>query len=248
MRKKRAQAGVWAMGAVVAATLGVAAATLGTPGAQGAQGSPAAADSGAASAVAPSYVLTDQHGRRVDSEAFRGKVQVVSFLFPFCTTYCPATAAAMATLQHDLARTPLRDKVQVVVFNVDPTGASRSQLRQFWSEFGGDPDDPATSLLTGSPAATRRVVTGGFHVYYQKVTKAQQDTAMARAKADGSYQPQPEVHSTVAAKAHVDYDIVHNDVIEIVGPSGRIRQVLDGGFGLGRSQLLQAVRSAADGA
>jgi len=162
VRKKPGRAGIWAMGAVVAATLGVAAATV---GAQEAHGTRAVADTGGPSVVAPSYVLIDQHGRRVDSGAFRGKVQVVSFLFPFCTTYCPATAAAMTTLQHDLARTPLRNKVQVVVFNVDPGGASRSQLRRFWSEFGGDPDDPSTSLLTGSPAATRRVVTGGFHIY-----------------------------------------------------------------------------------
>jgi cytochrome oxidase Cu insertion factor (SCO1/SenC/PrrC family) len=216
--------------------------------AQHADGTPHRAATSTGSPAAPSYVLTDQHGRRVDSAAFRGKVQVVSFLFPFCTTYCPATARAMTQLQHDLAHTPLAPKVQVVVFNVDPTGASRSQLRQFWHEFGGDPADPSTSLLTGSPAATHHVVTDGFHVYYQKVTEAQQEAAAARAKAEGTYHPQPEVRSTVAAKAHVDYDIVHNDVIEIVGPSGRIRQVLDGGFNLGRQELLQAVRAAATGA
>ena len=244
MTTRRTRSGVWAMGAVVAATLSVAAATL---GAQQAHGTQAGGMTAAGAPTAPSYVLTDQDGRRVDSAAFRGKVQVVSFLFPFCTTYCPATARAMTQLQHDLAHTPLAAKVQVVVFNVDPAGASRSQLRQFWHEFGGDPADPSTSLLTGSPAAIHHVVTDGFHVYYQKVTEAQQQAAAARAKAEGTYHPQPEVHSTVAARAHVDYDIVHNDVIEIVGPSGRIRQVLDGGFGLGRQQLLQAVRAAADG-
>ena len=41
---------------------------------------------------APSFTLTDQTGHAIASTHFRGKVQVVSFLFPYCTTDCPLLA------------------------------------------------------------------------------------------------------------------------------------------------------------
>ena len=72
---------------------------------------PAAADDG----PAPSYVLTDQNGRRVSSSRFAG--------------------------------TPLAGKVEIVAFNVDPDGASPARMRQFWSEFGGDPRSPGVEFL-----------------------------------------------------------------------------------------------------
>ena len=79
MTTRRTRSGVWAMGAVVAATLSVAAATL---GAQQAHGTQVGRVTAAGSPTAPSYVLTDQDGRRVDSAAFRGKVQVVRSCSP----------------------------------------------------------------------------------------------------------------------------------------------------------------------
>ncbi|MEJ2436356.1 MAG: SCO family protein [Pseudolabrys sp.] len=42
---------------------------------------------------APQYTLTNQLGQTVSSKRFAGKVQVVTFLFPYCTTYCPLIAA-----------------------------------------------------------------------------------------------------------------------------------------------------------
>ena len=60
------------------------------------------------------------------------------------------------------------------------------------------------------------------------MAEAQQEAATAQAKAKEAYRPRPEVASRLAARAS-GLDVVHNDVIEIVGPSGRIRQVLDGG-------------------
>jgi len=44
-------------------------------------------------AAAPSYTMTNQLGEAVSSSGFAGKIQVVSFLFPYCTTMCPLIAA-----------------------------------------------------------------------------------------------------------------------------------------------------------
>jgi cytochrome oxidase Cu insertion factor (SCO1/SenC/PrrC family) len=47
------------------------------------------------SAVAPEFTLTDQFGKRVSLRSFRGRVVVVSFNDPICTTICPLTTTAL---------------------------------------------------------------------------------------------------------------------------------------------------------
>lgn len=212
----------------------------------------AAAGSGADSAgrgpLAPTWNLTDQNGVPVSSADLAGKVQVVSFLFPYCTTYCPATARSMAQLEAEVKGTPLEDKVEIVAFNVDPTGAGRATMRDFWRHFGGDPDNPSVEFLTGSASAVRHVVTDGYKVSYQKVSVAEQDAETKAAKKNGTYVEQPVVPNPVASKAAVDYDVVHNDVLEIVGPDGHIDRVFDQASDVPAPTLLQAVKTAASGA
>ncbi len=185
---------------------------------------------------APAYMLTDQWGRRVDSRQFAGKVQVVSYLFPYCTTYCPLIARNLVLLRQQLQQRGLSDRVQLVAFNVDPGGAGPAQLRAFWSEFGGDPADPGFAFLTGSPEQIHTVVADGFHVDYQKVAGADggSDTAT----------PTPTQRNPLARQAHVDYDIQHNDFIEIVGPRGHIRQIFDSGSLAEPADLMRAVHAA----
>jgi cytochrome oxidase Cu insertion factor (SCO1/SenC/PrrC family) len=47
------------------------------------------------SAVAPGFTLTDQFGKRVSLRSLRGKVVVLSFNDPECTTICPLTTTAL---------------------------------------------------------------------------------------------------------------------------------------------------------
>ena len=48
------------------------------------------------SGAAPGFSLTDQFGKRVSLRSFRGKVVVLSFNDPECTTICPLTTTAHA--------------------------------------------------------------------------------------------------------------------------------------------------------
>jgi protein SCO1/2 len=171
---------------------------------------------------APSYRLTDQLGRPVSSQSFRGKVQVVSFLFPYCTTMCPLIAAHLADFENLGARPAgIADKIALVAFNIDPAGTGPAQMRAFLKQYGWNPEDLHWQYLTGSPAAIRRVVRDGFGVAYERVS----DSAET---ADGSLPVvQPEVVNKLADEAHANYDIVHNDVIEIVDQRGRIRKIFD---------------------
>src|SRR6266446_2553708 len=47
------------------------------------------------SEVASDFTLTDQFGKRVSLSSFRGKVVVLSFNDPECTTICPLTTTAL---------------------------------------------------------------------------------------------------------------------------------------------------------
>lgn len=175
--------------------------------------------------TAPTYTLVDQSGRKVRSSAFLGKVQVVSFLFPYCTSYCPLTAQHIVQIENALQRAGLSDRVQFISFNVDPAGAGPKQMRAFMHEYGWRPSDTHWEYLTGSVAQTRLVVQRGYMVSYQRESNAQEDREIARERKEGTYVPQPEVSNPLAKRANVDYDIVHNDLLEVVGPRGHIRAI-----------------------
>ena len=49
------------------------------------------------------------------------------------------------------------------------------------------------------------------------------------------------------AAGPVDYDVVHNDVIEIVGPQGQIQKVFDDASQVSEAELKVAVVAAAKG-
>src|SRR5437762_1739640 len=66
---------------------------------------------------APSFTLTDQTGRAISSAHLGGKIQVVGFLFPYCTTDCPLLARNLALLQQGLAAEGLGGEVEIVTFN-----------------------------------------------------------------------------------------------------------------------------------
>jgi protein SCO1 len=181
--------------------------------------------------------LTNQLGASVDSSRFDGKVQVVTFLFPYCTTYCPLIAAHLAGLESTLELARLKDRVEIVAYNVDPGGVGPEQMRAFLEEFGWNPKAPNLEFLTGTPQQIRRVVAGGYHVAYEKVPDG------AEPGGGPELTPQPEVLNKIAARAHVDYDIVHNDALEIVDPQGRIRKFYPQADVVSTARLLHVIKS-----
>ena len=199
---------------------------------------------------APTYRdLRNQNGDKVSSQAFDGKVQVVAFLFPYCNTFCPVVAAHLVGFENLLASTPLAGRVDVVAFDVDPGDTGPRQMRDFLREYGWNPANPRWQFLTGRPTQIRRVVSGGYHVDYQKVPDSppaasgpaptQASPALAVAGSD----PQPIVANPLATRADVDYDITHEDVMMIVDPQGRVRRIYDQADAVGKMRLLRDVRA-----
>jgi len=194
--------------------------------------------------TAPAYTLTDQNDRAFASSALHGKVQIVSYLFPYCTSFCPLLTGAIARAQTILDRDRLGARVAFVAFNVDPAHAGPDTLAAFLRQEHIDPHDPSWHFLTGTPAAVRHVVTDGYHVFYQQISIAEEERIAAEQQAAGGFLAQPTAPNPMAERAHVDYDITHNDVVEIVDPGGTIRTILSGNAVPTPEQIVAAVRNA----
>jgi protein SCO1/2 len=111
------------------------------------------------SSKAPDFTLTDQFERRVSLDSFRGKVVVLTFNDPQCTTICPLTTTALVRAKALLG--PAGRNVQLLGVGANPeatqvkwvkaysvahgmlhkwlflTGSLR-QLKRVWKEYGID--------------------------------------------------------------------------------------------------------------
>jgi protein SCO1/2 len=189
----------------------------------------------------PNYTLTDQLGHRVSSTAFAGKVRVVTFLFPYCTSYCPLIAHNFVSLANVLKTSGIYDHVQLVAFNVDAGNAGPGQLRTFQKEYGWNPEDTHWEYLTGKPEEVRHIVHDSYHIYYEKVSTKSEDRATEREKKEGTYVPELVVGNKLAEEAKVDYDIVHNDAMVIVDAKGRIRKYFHEANRVSNEQIMHVI-------
>jgi len=186
----------------------------------------------------PDYTLTDQLGRPVASTAFAGKVRVVTFLFPYCTSYCPLIAHNFVSLAGVLQTAGLDAKVQLVSFNVDPENTGIDQMRTFQRQYGWNPEDPRWAYLTGKPEQIRHIVRDAFHIYYKKVRTGHDEGE----EGEGTHIPELVVGNRLAEQAQVGYDIVHNDALVIVDTQGRIRKYFSEADRISDDQLIEVIR------
>ena len=189
----------------------------------------------------PNYTLTDQLGQRVSSTSFAGKVRVVTFLFPYCTGYCPLIAHNFGSLARELKTAGIYDHVQLVAFDVDPGNTGPEQLRTFQKQYGWNPEDIHWEYLTGKPEEIRRIVQDSYHIYYQKVSTDAENREAEKEKKAGTYIPQPVVSNKLADEANVDYDIVHNDSMVIVDTKGRIRKYFQEADRISNEQIVNII-------
>ncbi|MDA8093248.1 MAG: SCO family protein [Betaproteobacteria bacterium] len=186
--------------------------------------------------------LLNQDGARVSSAAFRGQVQIVTFLDPYCNALCPVIAAHLVGFENMLAQTALAHRVEVVAFDIDPATGPR-QMRAFLKQYGWDPRDLHWQFLSGKPGQIRRIVTGGYHVDYQIVAHAHAGAGSSPALAAGGSAPQPLVANPLADKADVSFNIIHNDIMMVVDGKGRVRRIYDQADAVGAFELLGEVRA-----
>lgn len=194
---------------------------------------------------APAYAgFRNQLGQKVDSSTFGGKVRLVTFLFPYCTSYCPLIAIHLVALESELRAAGLQNEVQLIAFNVDPQHTGPDQTSAFLKQYGWNPKNLHWQYLTGSPTQTLRVVRQGYHIYYQVISLTTEEADEASDKARDNYIPQPDVANPLAARVQPEYDVAHNDSLILVGRQGRIRWVNTQADRVTDSHLINLIRQA----
>jgi cytochrome oxidase Cu insertion factor (SCO1/SenC/PrrC family) len=104
------------------------------------------------SAVAPDFTLTDQFGKRVSLHSLRGKVVVVSFNDPECTTICPLTTTALLHAKALLGSAA--SQVELLGIGANPDATELKWVRAYSRDHGML---HKWRFLTGSLSELRRV-------------------------------------------------------------------------------------------
>jgi len=108
-------------------------------------------------APAPDFTLTDQFGKRFSLRSLHGKVVVLSFNDPECTTICPLTTTAMLYARKLLG--PAASKVALVGVGANPEATQVKWVRAYSQAHGML---HKWRFLTGSLPELKRV----WHAYY----------------------------------------------------------------------------------
>ena len=86
------------------------------------------------SAVAPDFTLTDQFTRRVSLRSLRGKVVVLAFNDPLCTTICPLTTTALLEAKKLLG--PAGSQVELLGIGANPDATQVKWVRSYSEAHG----------------------------------------------------------------------------------------------------------------
>jgi cytochrome oxidase Cu insertion factor (SCO1/SenC/PrrC family) len=107
------------------------------------------------------FTLTDQNGKRVSEQDFRGKFMLVYFGFTYCPDVCPTALQVMAAALDKLG--PKGERITPVLISVDPERDTPAQLSLYVKSF-----HPRLVGLTGSPQEVEAAAKA-YRVYVKKV-------------------------------------------------------------------------------
>jgi cytochrome oxidase Cu insertion factor (SCO1/SenC/PrrC family) len=107
------------------------------------------------------FSLTDQTGKRVTDQDFRGRFMLVLFGFTYCPDICPSALQVMSAALDKLG--PKAERITPVLITVDPERDTPAQLAAYVKSF-----HPRLVGLTGSPAEIEGVIKA-YRVYARKV-------------------------------------------------------------------------------
>jgi protein SCO1/2 len=124
----------------------------------------------APSAIGGPFKLTDQNGKTITDQDFKGRPFLVFFGFTHCPEVCPTALFDISEVFNKLG--PDADKVNALFVTVDPKRDTPETLKEYLSSFnprligvGGDPDALAA-------------VAKAYRVYYKKVPLKDGDYTM----------------------------------------------------------------------
>ncbi|MGB2715824.1 MAG: SCO family protein [Vicinamibacterales bacterium] len=103
--------------------------------------------------ASPALTLTDQHGREVSLESFRGRPVLVAFAYAHCETVCPLIVSDLLSARQQSADNP----PPVLVVTLDPWRDTPSRLPSIAKQWNLQ---DGTHVLSGQPDVVERTLNG----------------------------------------------------------------------------------------
>jgi protein SCO1/2 len=103
--------------------------------------------------AAPPLTLTDQFGREIALESYRGRPVLVAFAFALCQTVCPLVVADVMAARRQLGDDPPR----LLIVTLDPWRDTPTRLASIAKQWGLDED---AHVLSGPPEEVERTLNG----------------------------------------------------------------------------------------
>jgi len=111
------------------------------------------------------FSLTDQNGRTVTDQDFKGRPFLVFFGFTHCPDICPTTMFEISEIIRKLG--PDGDRIRALFITVDPERDTPAALKDYVSSF-----DPRIVAVTGDDAAIAAVAKA-YRAYYKRTPLAE---------------------------------------------------------------------------
>lgn len=103
----------------------------------------------------PEFTLTDQDGRAVSLDTFRGKIWIADFIFTHCAGPCPIMTHQMKAFEKELPA-----EIGLVSFSVDPERDTPAVLKDYARQMQADPE--RWRFLTGDKELIFKLAIEGF--------------------------------------------------------------------------------------
>lgn len=116
----------------------------------------------------PPFSFTNQNGKTITNEDYKGKVYVAEFFFTTCPDICPIMNRNMVKVQNEFFGNP---KVGVASFTIDPAHDTPQVLKEYAKNY--NISKPQWHLLTGDKEDIFALANEGFNLYVGEVPSAE---------------------------------------------------------------------------
>ena len=108
----------------------------------------------------PEFSFTNQDGKIVTNETYKGKVYIVEFFFTTCPSICPIMNENMVKVQNEFFGNP---NLGIASFSIDPIQDTPSVLKKYAAKY--KITNPNWHLLTGDKDEIYKLANQGFNLF-----------------------------------------------------------------------------------
>ena len=108
----------------------------------------------------PGFSFTNQDGKTIDNETYKGKVYIVEFFFTTCPSICPIMNRNMVKIQNEFFGNP---NLAIASFTIDPVYDTPTVLKEYAASY--KITNPNWNLLTGDKESIYKLANEGFNIY-----------------------------------------------------------------------------------